>query len=122
MESAVNKFYKIIFHSFNIYVLKIKINPCFKHNVSWSNPFLRNCINFKKIAHKQFKLTNFQDDYSIFSKLRRKCKNLSQIAHSIYIIKIENNINKNMKSFWKYIQSLKSNKSNIPTAVFLLSR
>lgn len=73
----------------------------------------------KKLAHKKFKITNLQCDYSIFSELRKECNNLSKITQANHIIKIQNNIYKNIKSFWKYIQSLKSNKSNIPTSVFL---
>lgn len=36
-----------------------------------------------------------------------------------YILKIENNIIINTKLFWKYIQSLKSNKFNTQMSMFL---
>ncbi|KAF0772086.1 Endo/exonuclease/phosphatase domain-containing protein [Aphis craccivora] len=38
---------------------------------------------------------------------------------SMQTLKIENNINSDSKYFWKYIQSLRSNKTNIPTTVYL---
>lgn len=41
------------------------------------------------------------------------------LPYSNYILKVENNININTKYFWKYIQSLRKNKSNIPLSVFL---
>jgi len=35
-----------------------------------------------------------------------------------FILKIKNNINSNIKSFWKYIKSLRSHKINIPATVY----
>jgi len=80
---------------------------------------LRNLIQLKKQAHKQFKLSNSQHDYITFSDLRKKCKALSIQIHANHILKIENNINSDSKYFWKYIQSLRSNKTNIPATVYL---
>lgn len=43
-------------------------------------------------------------DYLKFSYLRKNCKYLFNRIYANYISKIENNINKNSKFFWKYIK------------------
>jgi hypothetical protein len=88
------------------------------HNVYWSNYNLR---KLKKLAHKKYKISNSLFDYSIFSNLRKECKQLLKQLQLNYILEkyIENNIYINIKSFWKYIQYFKTNKSNIPMSMFL---
>ncbi|KAF0746093.1 putative RNA-directed DNA polymerase, partial [Aphis craccivora] len=117
LVAATSKFYEIIRHTFDVYVTKFKFNH--NQNTLWKDPVLRNLIQLKKQAHKQFKLSNSQHDYFSFSELRKKCKALSVKVHANHILKIENNINSDSKYFWKYIQSLRSNKTNIPATVYL---
>lgn len=122
LGKAVDKFYEIIFHSFDLHIPKTRLKPNFTQEILWSNNGFRKLINSKKQAHKKFKLSKSHLDYLSFSALRKKCKSLSIRLHANFIIKIENNINTNIKSFWNYIQSLKSNKSNIPSIVHLGDR
>ncbi|KAL4107337.1 hypothetical protein QTP88_017699 [Uroleucon formosanum] len=119
LAATTSKFYEIIRHTFDVNVTKFKFNPHHNQNISWKDPVLRNLIQLKKQAHKQFKLSNSQNDYFTFSELRKKCKVLSVQVHANYILKIENNINSDSKYFWKYIQSLRANKTNIPATVYL---
>lgn len=91
---------------------KVKIDLDHPHSITWSNPSLRNSIHLKKQAHKKYLISNSQSDYMIFSDLRKKYKVLTVNVHANFIIKIENNIN--MKSFWKYTNTLRSNRNNIP--------
>lgn len=118
MAAATFKFYEFIRHTFDVYVTKFKFNPNHNQNITWKDPVLRNLIQLKKQAHKQFKLSNSQNDYFTFSELRKKCKALCVQVHANYILKIENNINRDSKYFWKYIQSLRANKTNIPATVY----
>lgn len=50
---AVKKFYEVMFHTFDDFVPKTKINLDFKHNATWSNSILRNLINLKKTIAKK---------------------------------------------------------------------
>jgi len=86
--AATSKFYEIIRHTFNVYVTKFKFNPNHNQNIAWKDPVLRNLIQLKKQAHKQFKLSNSQTDYFTFSELRKKCKALSVQVHANHILKI----------------------------------
>lgn len=47
-------------------------------------------------------MTNAYLDYLEFFNLRKKYKHLSQRIHSNHILKVENNINLNVISSWKY--------------------
>lgn len=66
------------------------------------------------MSHKKCKLSKNYDDYCIFSNLRKQCKTLSIQCNNNYIIKIENDVVKNIKPFWNYINSLNNNKSMLP--------
>jgi len=104
-ESLFEKFYEIIYHSFTLFVPKIKIYN--KYSLIWANAELRDCIIKKKCAHKKFKLFPSDANYNNFSNLRKKCKHLITIFHDQYISNIENSIQTNIKPFWNYVNSLK---------------
>lgn len=120
LEKSILKFYDILNHSIHIFVPKVKLNLEHRHSLSCSNPSLRNLINLKKQAHKKYRISNSQTDYMAFSDLRKECKVLFKNVHSNFIFKIENNININLKSFWKYIDSLRSNVNNIPHSSMII--
>jgi hypothetical protein len=120
LEKSILKCYDNLNHSIDIFVPKVKLNLQYQHSITWSNPSLRNLINLKKQAHKKFRISNYQFDYIAFSDLRKKCKVLSTNVHSNYIFKIENNININLKSFWKYINTLRSNRNNTHSRYFMI--
>jgi len=119
LDAATSKFYEILNHCFDLFIPKIKMNQNKLHYTVWSNKEYRDLTRQKKEAHKKYKKTNIYSDYLEFSHLRKKCKYLSGRIHANYISKIENNINRNSKFFPKYINTLKSNKSSIPSSVML---
>lgn len=99
-DSSVLKFHEMILHSFDVFVPKIQLNTNNVQNTIWSNKSLRNLIKLKKLAHKKYKLTNSNIDYDTFSDLRKKCKNLSVLAHNQLISNLKFN-----KSFSAWLLS-----------------
>jgi hypothetical protein len=53
----------------------------------------------------------------LFQIYGKKCKALSNSVHANHICKFENNINIDVKFVWYYVNSLRSNRSNIPLSV-----
>lgn len=119
LDVAISIFYETLNHCIDLFVPKININHNKSRDILWSNSEFRELTRLKKETHKKYKITNNHSDYLEFSQLRKKCKYLSICTHANYISKIENNINHNSKFFWKYIKTLKSNKSGIPSYVTL---
>lgn len=99
VDIAVLKLNEILNHSFDMFVPKIKLNHYNSRSIYWSNPILRNLFKLKKEAHKKYTLTNSHSDYIFFSNLRSNCKKLSSQVHANHLLKIENNININQKSY-----------------------
>jgi hypothetical protein len=112
LDDIIIKFHEIIYHSFDLFVPKTKIYN--NYSIVWSNAELRNLIIEKKAAHKKYKLFPFLDNYFKFSELRKKVKLLNLNCHNRYIANIENSISLNIKPFWKYVNSLKKSKNNVP--------
>lgn len=73
----------------------------------WFTHQLKRLIFYKKIAHRNFKVSNNYQDYLVFSKLRADCKELARVAHFNFITKVENNLISKPKQFWSYMNSLK---------------
>uniref|UniRef100_A0A2S2NJ55 Putative RNA-directed DNA polymerase n=1 Tax=Schizaphis graminum TaxID=13262 RepID=A0A2S2NJ55_SCHGA len=115
MDEIVTKFYEIIHHTFSLFVPKTKIFN--NYSPVWADANLRNLIVEKKLAHKKFKLCPSPGNYLEFSRLRKECKILTSKNYSENLRHIENSIQTNIKPFWKYINTLKKNVSNIPESV-----
>lgn len=49
-ETSVLKFYVILLHSSDIFVLKIKLSINYYQNIDWSNNSLRKLIKLKKTS------------------------------------------------------------------------
>uniref|UniRef100_A0A8D8WXI6 Endonuclease/exonuclease/phosphatase domain-containing protein n=1 Tax=Cacopsylla melanoneura TaxID=428564 RepID=A0A8D8WXI6_9HEMI len=93
LDTATELLYSEINNSIDKFIPKIKINS-FNFPV-WMSQELKDLILAKKIAHKNFKISNENDDYMAFSRLRQNCKNLSEDEYKSYVIKIESVIFKN---------------------------
>jgi len=92
LDSPVLKFYEIIFHSFDTFVLKFLLNTNSVQNIKWSYKSLKNLIRLKNLAHKKYKLINSNADYDTFLGLRKKCKNSSLLAHNQFISNLKLNM------------------------------
>ncbi|KAF0719656.1 Uncharacterized protein FWK35_00022361 [Aphis craccivora] len=55
-------------------------------------------------AHYNFKYLKSYSNYTKFSNLRTKYKNLRHIDYSTYLKNVKNNVISNPKYFWKFIQ------------------
>lgn len=84
----------------------------------WVSPSLKSLINKKKYAHKLYKQSNLPSDYSTFSHLRAKCKQISLMNYRSYINDTERSLSTNPSQFWKFTRDLKQH-SIIPPSVRL---
>ncbi|CAK1549470.1 unnamed protein product [Leptosia nina] len=74
----------------------------------WYTSDIINDIRLKAKLHKRYKLSRSDTDYNAFAFCRRRVKaNLKQ-TFQIYEQRIQNNLIKDPKSFWKYIGAKKS--------------
>ncbi|XP_050516568.1 uncharacterized protein LOC126891435 [Diabrotica virgifera virgifera] len=94
-DSMVVIFYDIIYSLIEHFV------PLKKYKIStfpsWFSSELRNLIVCKKQAHKQYKISNRQDDYDRFVALRNQCEILRADCQKQYLDRIQNNISDNPK-------------------------
>jgi len=83
----------------------------------WANKNLKNLIINKKYAHKKYKISGLHSDYLIFLNLRKQCKQLISLTYSQFMANFEDNIQTNIKFFWKFVNSLKKKNTNITDIV-----
>jgi hypothetical protein len=81
----------------------------------WFSPELKRAVIMKKIAHRNYKSNPTPMLYEEFRRLRSICKDLSSRCHADYINIVNTNVPKNMKSFWGFINSMKSSSSSTDT-------
>ena len=58
---------------------------------------------------------HLEDDkiHEVFKKTRAQCFYLSRTLHGQYLLDVQYNIKTNIKFYWNYVNSMKSNKSSI---------
>lgn len=78
---------------------------------SWVSSDLKMLIRDKKIAHGAWKASGLRHDYLAFSNLRAKCKQMSNLDYLRHITSVESNISRNVKSFWSFVNSRRSNEA-----------
>lgn len=95
-----------------------KINKNKKYPI-WFTKSLIKVLKEKNKFHCKWKVYKNIRDYSTFSILRRRFKKLSNDCYTKYISLIEDNIVVDIKSFWDYVKSKKSNSCGLPTKLHL---
>ena len=78
---------------------------------SWFSAELISLIKEKKRLHVKYKKTNLYSDYLLFSNARSRCKALSKSCWVCYVSKAESAIPGNAKLFWRFANSLRTDKS-----------
>ena len=84
----------------------------------WMSSRLKYLIRRKKIAHKEFKVSNSLCDYWHFSSLRSPCKHLMKVDYRTYVTRVENSVQSNVKSFWNFVNS-KRGSQGLPSNMHL---
>lgn len=101
IDNCLSNLYDIIYSGINAFI------PIKRYKTStfpkWFNSELRKLIIEKKKAHKIYKDSLIDEDYEIFSHLRAQCKNLTNRCYREYLTKTENNIHRDPRQFWKFI-------------------
>lgn len=80
----------------------------------WFNAAVKRCLNEKEKYHKLFKKFHNPRDYDVFSMLRARCKRLIKNCYKNFIASVENELCKNVKCFWSYVNSKRNLKDTIP--------
>lgn len=105
LDDPVSIFYNKFYLAINLFVPLKRIKD--DNYPPWFTHQLKRLIYLKKIAHRNFKVSNKYHDSQEFSNLRSACKELSKLSLNSYITKIENNVVSNPKLFWNYVNQLK---------------
>lgn len=84
----------------------------------WFNKELRLLIKGKKIAHIKFKQSKHVSDYTNFSNLRLRCKQLARSCYTNFISKTQLSLVSKPKQFWKFIKDRKKI-DTFPRVMFL---
>ncbi|KAI5645975.1 ribonuclease HII domain-containing protein [Phthorimaea operculella] len=109
IDDAVGAFYETMYSIFDRCVPR-KTRP--KRNIRrypvWYNYDLIKDIEHKAYLHRLWKVTNDDNIYSIFSKLRASIKLRESQAYDCYIVKIQNGIKSNPLEFWRHVNNLRT--------------
>uniref|UniRef100_A0A0A1X4N6 Probable RNA-directed DNA polymerase from transposon BS n=1 Tax=Zeugodacus cucurbitae TaxID=28588 RepID=A0A0A1X4N6_ZEUCU len=115
IELNVSHFNETIFNIFERFVPKCFIIKRKSSNLWYSNELCK-LKNKKARAFKLYKRTGALVDYLKYSKLRRQFEELNKKCYKNYINKVKNNIIRNPKSFYGFVNS-KRRISNFPSAM-----
>ena len=108
IEESVDLFYKKLYEIMDKYIQKKKIKP--STYPKWYSLELKNILIKKKIAHKLYKITKNEKSKKEIDDLRWKCKNKAKTDYKLYINNVENNLKKEPKQFWIYLNDKKSSR------------
>lgn len=114
-SSVISNFYSTIYKGISIFSPKFS-NRNHKYPQSYSRE-LKSLIFNKKRLHKEFKMTNDRNTYNEFSRLRSLCKVKSKKCRLHYLHRIQSDLTRNPKHFWRYMKNLKTN-NDIPNMMF----
>mgnify|MGYP005984935793 CR=1 FL=1 len=117
INECVDAFYQVINSHIETFVTlkKCKQNSNFPN---WMDSSTKSLIIQKKVAHVEYKKSQSTDDYARYSQLRSKCKDAILSCKQSYIVRTENDILSNSKSFWSYIRS-KKDSNTVPKVMYL---
>ena len=87
------------------------------HRPPWYNSEIKNLIQDKKLAHIKWKRSNSLDDYIRFKELRARCIRTSRRCYNSFVTHTEANIKQNPKSFWTFINKLRSDNA-VPSNMY----
>lgn len=118
LDSACDFFYNTLYTTLDIFVPKY-IPHQSKYPPWFDSTIIKN-IKLKSSFWKKYKLTNCNEAYSDFKKLRTKIKKDSQSARTRYLLNIEQNIKSDPKRFWSYLRNKKET-SNVPLKMSYLN-
>lgn len=68
-------------------------------------------IRRKAILHKQYKSSKTKNDYEAFALCRSKVKRLIKLAQEQYSNRVQNQLQKDPKSFWNYVKSRRGSRN-----------
>lgn len=84
---------------------------------AWFSTSLRKLIKNKSKAHKNYKKFKTEHHYRIFSDLRKIIKNRIKSDKLIWQQNIDENLKREPKKFWKYVQSFQKPNNNYPSVI-----
>ena len=78
----------------------------------WYSSELKSLISAKRRAHDNWMSSNSVVDYIRFKEMRARCIKLSRSTYNKnFVARAELNIKRNVKSFWSFINKLRSDNS-----------
>lgn len=83
----------------------------------WFSYSLKKCIKEKLKFHKLYKKYRNPRDYDTFDLLRKRSKKLMIECYNNYITSVEQSVVLNVKHFWRYVNSRKNSKNNMPATM-----
>lgn len=118
VNDACDEFYSKLYQVCDLYV------PIYKNTLktkrtypNWYNSEIIKNIETKYRYLQKYRKSRTEHDLNNFKRLRTHVKNLISIAYNTYLQTITNNITKDPKQFWHYVQS-KNTCTRIPGKMF----
>ena len=112
IDQAWNHFSCTLHKGFKLFVPKSKVKS--KKQPFWLNKNCSKLIKKKYHFFKRFKASKLSDDYHKYAEARNKVKKEIRLAVKEHEKKISSECKKNVKPFWKYVNSKLKRTTGIP--------
>lgn len=117
ITNQVHHFYSFLNTSKELYVPRTNFKASFYP--TWFSKELKELIHNKKYMHRLYKQSRNVNDYTIFTNLRRQCKELSRKCYNDYVSSIEKEVHLNVKRLWKFSNAQRKNDCGLPNTMYL---
>lgn len=109
VRTSTQNFYNVVYSLFDTCVpKKRRNNKVTRRYPTWFTYDIIKDRQTKVRLHSKWKRTKSEQCYKLFSDLRSSLKTRISVGHELYIRRVENNLNKNPKEFWRHITNLRS--------------
>lgn len=103
VDSAVDEFYKILYHHFNEFIPKRRVIFSNNKYPPWFTHDIISDLKLKNKCSRKRRTSPYHDN--IFKTLRASLKTRISAAYEAYLSRIQNSLRNNVKNFWKYVNS-----------------
>ena len=106
LDNNVDKFYEVLNE---VISTNVPISGTSKNYFPpWYNSEMKNLVRDKKMAHRSLKSRNLLDDFIKFKERHTNCIRRSRSLYQSFVSRAEASINRNARSFWTFVNKLKS--------------
>ena len=113
VQEAYDLFESILLNGISTCIPAKKVSGAVNCKPLWMKPDALKTSKVKRHLWAKYKQTRHRNDYKTYAKARNKNSHELRKARRNFERKLAKNIRNNVKSFWKYVNSKKKNKSKV---------